>query len=605
MLVQRRHGSDLIGFLDYMDDMMDFPGLSAGFPPSNSWYGGHDDDDASVGTPTSTTHNVLSWQQDTVVVDLLLGNLAPKNAQGGAVDSDVHKHSADVLVDIIHCATRAQQSDPSSPTSVSSPTSFALLDYLETKDVIEKILDLAVPPVGAAFVASSMTSALSVLCALLSRHTNARYSSSDDLPPTVACTLARVPQICATLRADDHDAGVIRNQRFQEVPRLGLRRLKLVGLVVLLMQTKYNSVDAALLAEGAVDICLDLFFKFESVNMLHADVESMVVGVLESGGPDLLTALIKNARLLDRIVEAHEKNEEAMKQQPRGFSLGFVGHLHRICNMIISLTDDVKGEAGSEARQSLNDMTHADAVIEMFEENKNMWKKWEELAASVLTPMYERERMPLGGSMASKFGDDYSMGDFGDKQALLNEKFAEMLGSSAFDPPSQHGFDTDFDIKGGHDLPEIMHDSSSSSDEEDGGSAGDDGFDFKVKKSSSKKSSGSSGGGWANFDSGDSWANFENAANSFATSFDNDVPFTPFDDAPDSPLAVMEFINDDSTPFNASELDDEPETTATETPAPAKEGDAAATPAAAAATETSPVVAAQVATPGEAPAAAK
>ncbi|GLD99160.1 hypothetical protein PINS_up007878 [Pythium insidiosum] len=234
---------------DYMDDMMDFPGMSIGFPPSNSWYGVHDDDDASVGTPTSSGQKSLAWQQDKTVVDLLLSNLQPTTADGQPVDTDVHKHSADVLVDIIHSGTRAQHNDPASPTSMSSPTSFALLEYLETKEVVEKILDLAIPPAGATFVASSMTSALSVLSALLSRHTNARYQTTDELPPTVSLTLDRLPQLCSTLRAEDHDAGTVRNQRHQEVPRLGLRRLKLVGLVVLLMQTKYNKVDAALLQE--------------------------------------------------------------------------------------------------------------------------------------------------------------------------------------------------------------------------------------------------------------------------------------------------------------------------------------------------------------------
>lgn len=232
---------------DYMDDM-DFPGMSIGFPPSNSWYGpsGHDDDDISVGTPTSSQQKSLAWQHETRVVDLLLANLAPLDAAGAPVDSDVHKHSAEVLVDIIHCGTRAQQNDPSSPTSASSPVSFALLEYLETPAVVEQILALAVPA-ESSFSASSMTSALSVLSALLSRHTNARYSSSDNMPVAVAGTVARIPQIVTTLKGDDHDAGTLRNQRHQDTPRLGLRRLKLVGLLVLLMQSKYHKVDAALL----------------------------------------------------------------------------------------------------------------------------------------------------------------------------------------------------------------------------------------------------------------------------------------------------------------------------------------------------------------------
>lgn len=238
---------------DYMDEM-DFPGMSVGFPPSNAWYGGgHDDDDISVGTPTSALHKSLAWQHETLVVDLLLANLAP--ADSDSDKSDSHKHSAEILVDIIHCGTRAQQNDPASPTSSNSPVSFALLEYLETPDVVEKIVALAVPTTT--FSASSMTSAVSVLSALLSRHTNARYASSDEMPAAVTSTVVRIPQICATLRGEDHDAGMLRNQRRQETPRLGLQRLKLVGLLVLLMQSKYHKVDAALLEEvraGQVEV---------------------------------------------------------------------------------------------------------------------------------------------------------------------------------------------------------------------------------------------------------------------------------------------------------------------------------------------------------------
>lgn len=42
--------------------------------------------------------------------------------------------------------------------------------------------------------------------------------------------------------------------------------------------------------------------------MLHAEIESMVVGILESGGPDLQVGLLKQANLLGRILEAYESN---------------------------------------------------------------------------------------------------------------------------------------------------------------------------------------------------------------------------------------------------------------------------------------------------------
>ncbi|KAH7484638.1 hypothetical protein PRIC1_003951 [Phytophthora ramorum] len=492
---------------DYMDDCMDFPGMSMGFPPSNSWYGADDDDGLSgSGTPTASKEKTLTWQSEPTVVDLLLNTLADPEA-----DSDAHKHASEVLVDIIHCGTRAQQSDPASPASSSAPVSFALLEHLETKEVAEKLVILAVPAEDAGPGVSSMTGAISVLSALLSRATNAQYCATDEMPPAIACAVERLPQICAILNADGADAGTIRNQRHQEVPRLGLRRLKMVGLVVLLMQSKYQKVDIALLEQHAIEICLDLFFKFESVNMLHADVESMVIGILESGSHELLVGLVKEARLLPRIIEAHEKNDEATAAA-KGFSLGYVGHLHRICNMLMTMLEDVRGSTNEEG--SLNEMRHADTVLELFEEDEATWKKWEELSTKVLAPIYERERLPLGGVTVNQGSEDpYSVMGFNQNDELLNAQFAEMLGASGFgsDP---NGFDTDFDVKDGDTpmLPEIMNDSSSSEEEDE--------EELARQESAPKGSEGGAGSDrWANFESGGSWAKFEDTF--------EDIPFEP------------------------------------------------------------------------------
>ncbi|GLD99159.1 hypothetical protein PINS_up007877 [Pythium insidiosum] len=236
--------------------------------------------------------------------------------------------------------------------------------------------------------------------------------------------------------------------------------------------------------------------------------------------------------------------------------------------MIISLTEDVRGDGG-EGRQSLNDMTHADSVLEMLEEDKTMWAKWEELANKTLVPIYERERHPLGGSSSATGGDDAYMtvGGMSTIESMLNDKFAQMLESSAFAPPP----DTDFDIKGSNDtpmMPEIMHDSSSSSDEEDLAErhrAAEDDADFNPRGDATSGDKSSSGGdAWANFEAAaNSWANFEQAASAFDP---NDASFAAFPVTLDSPPAVMEFVNDSDAPsFDSSEL--ESEAPAAETPA--------------------------------------
>lgn len=243
----------------------------------------------------------------------------------------------------------------------------------------------------------------------------------------------------------------------------------------------------------------------------------MVIGILESGSNELLVGLIRNSHLLSRIVDAHEKNDVAVAE-PKGCSLGYVGHLHRICNMIISLLEDTRGSTAGE--RDLHEMTHADSILELFEEDKETWNKWEELSAKVLAPIYERERLPLGGVTISSGNDDpYSVIGFTQSDELLNAQFAEMLGASRFgaDP---HGFDTDFDIKNDTPmLPEIMNDSSSSEEEDDdilrGAGRDSDDFDFDPRGGSSSFPKHDAGDDddvaqrWASFESGGSWANFE------------------------------------------------------------------------------------------------
>ena len=130
--------------------------------------------------------------------------------------------------------------------------------------------------------------------------------------------------------------------------------------------------------------------------MLHAEIEGMVVGILESGGPDLQVGLLKQGNLLGRILEASEANAAAIAESPAN-AKGYMGHLLRICNMIISVTDEVKGVEG---RGSLNDMTHADSIMEHLEADP-VWPKWEEFVKTTVATANEKDRHPLGGAVVS------------------------------------------------------------------------------------------------------------------------------------------------------------------------------------------------------------
>ncbi|OQR98189.1 serine/threonine-protein phosphatase 6 regulatory subunit [Achlya hypogyna] len=411
---------------------------------TNNWYSSNDDD-SIMGTPEAK--KTLLWQTDRRVIDYLVANLKPtKDIDGVAVpiDSDVHKHTAEILADIIHYGSR-------SSSDSSAPPSMTLVEHIETKEVIDAILDLALP--NATPVMSSMTSALTVLSALLTRHANAHYSSStpENVSVVISATVERLPQICKALK---DDAGTLVNTKHETVPRLGLRRLKLVGLLVLLMQAKYRAIDAVILAENAICTCLDLFFQFEAVNMLHAEIDSMVIGILASGGSDLQVGLLKQSNLLGRIMQAYEENSEVTN----GNAKGYMGHLLRISNMITNVTDEVRG---TDARGSLNDMTHADSVVDHLESDP-LWPKWETFVKTTLAAINEKEAQPLGGAIMSQHDDDsYGMMHF-DNQ-FTSSHFADMM----MEHGHSHSFDADFDLPHDHDPPAMIHDSSSSDDEED------------------------------------------------------------------------------------------------------------------------------------------
>ncbi|TDH67435.1 hypothetical protein CCR75_009393 [Bremia lactucae] len=495
---------------DYMDDCMEFPGLSLNGPSPPSWCGNEDDEGMS-GSETQTTpkNKTLTWQSDPLVVDLVLDIVADSHAE-----NDAQTHAAEVLVDIIHSGSQIQSTEPTSPVSSSAPVSFVLLEYLESQRMVEKLVSLAVPSNDTSLTGkSSMLGAMAILSALLSRATNAQYTCATEIvPPVVACLVEKMPDLCEVLTASNLDIETIRNQRHEQVPRLGFRRLKTVHVVGLLVQSKYHAVDQAFQAYPVISCCLDLFFQFELVNLLHTEVETMVVGILESGSIELVRRLVHDGRLLARILDAYEENDRVMAVA-KGFSLGYMGHLHRMCNMILTMLDELRSSTNEEG--SLNDMRHADTVLELFEADDVTWKKWEDMSTNVLAPLYEAERLPLGGVMLPLESDDpYSVMGFNQNDELLNAQFAEMLGASGFDAENTNGFETEVDGKFTDTpmLPEIMNDSSSSEEEdEDEVGRHESPSRNNIKEGSTDR--------WARFESGGTWATFD-------TTFE-DISFEP------------------------------------------------------------------------------
>nr|CCA19606.1 serine/threonineprotein phosphatase 6 regulatory subunit putative [Albugo laibachii Nc14] len=447
--------------MEMMEDAMEFAGMSIG-EPRDPWEGVEDDRDCTSTSPSVL--KTLSWHQNTRVIDLLVENLMIVEEGGEPIISDMHKHTSEIMIDIIHCDTRSDQNPEVSPrTAEAAQARSILLQYLESREIVERIVSIAIPekPMSKS-VGSAVTAALSVLDVLLSRHANSHYIATDDLPVVVTLTLSRLSHITATLRGEHFDAGFVWNQQHQQVPRLGLHRIKLVNLIVYLLHTKYYQVDAALSRENVAGTCLDLFFQFECVNFLHAEVESIVVGILESASTELLASLIKDARLLPRILEAFDQNQKQLVDKTRLVSFGFMGHLNRICQVIVLLTDEGEDDCTEEIGTP-----RAHIILEMLKEDQDSWVRWDALVHDQLLAKIEQDRHPLGGGVAFIGEGLNGLEEF--HQDCMNDEFTEMLEQAEYLSDSTKS-ENEYDYNGSNNalvIPPSEDESSSSEDDEE------------------------------------------------------------------------------------------------------------------------------------------
>lgn len=416
--------------------------------------------DEVVGPEPPVENPVLLWQSDKAVVMALVSQLTEE------AHSDVHLHVSDILVELVHASSHVNGSDVGEEASI--PVAPTLADFLEEPEIVDQLIAVGFPALSTTNICkSSLTAALSIVGALLTRHANVEYAAADDgitVPLIITALLARLDVLYHTLKAP---FGEIQNQYMEAKPRLGMQRLKLVGVLVLLVQAKYHVVDQALVQHQLVGLALDLLFQFDLVNMLHSDVESMITTIFESGSVLLQKTLA--ASLFAPLLEAYAENDR-FKTQDKGYTRGYMGHLNRIMNLIAAVWDD-----SDPMNRSMADFTRTADLLEIFEEQL-LWPEMEAFLTHSLPAINERETCTLGGmpapknSMDEDSGSSFDYSGFASQELNLQSQFAAMLDASgnSFDQLP----DGDIQLMGSDpfETHEEEEESSSSSDEEGGNS---------------------------------------------------------------------------------------------------------------------------------------
>ncbi|ELU00356.1 hypothetical protein CAPTEDRAFT_184298 [Capitella teleta] len=188
-----------------------------------------------------------------------------------------------------------------------------------------------------------------------------------------------------------------------DVP-LGNTRLQVARLISSLLLTNTPSVNVQLAQLNCMGVLLDLMFKYSWNNFLHTQVEQCLCTILsnvtcesepkdEQGVNPLLSQLFADLKLVDRVLQGWEDNEQQQKR-PGGHRKGFMGHLTRIANTIVESAD--KGSNVDRIK---------DLLAEMPTDTTEQWVKF---TGGTLLDVNKQNTVELVGShtMNSSSEDD-------------------------------------------------------------------------------------------------------------------------------------------------------------------------------------------------------
>uniref|UniRef100_A0A8C1AHA3 Protein phosphatase 6, regulatory subunit 2b n=1 Tax=Cyprinus carpio carpio TaxID=630221 RepID=A0A8C1AHA3_CYPCA len=225
----------------------------------------------------------------------------------------------------------------------------------------------------------------------------------------------------------------------------GNARLHGSRLMAALLYTRAPRIHHELCQLNMINLLLDLFFKFSWNNFLHIQVEHCVSAILNQpttngkthDSPDqiqletkdtqnsdksdmfthcdLIKHLLKDCRLVQRILDAWEENDKT--QEAGGMRKGYMGHLTRIANTVVQ---------NAEREQ---EQTQISQLIKDLPEDYKA--RWEQFVNETLTETNKKNTADLVFSdyqiqeMTANFVDQFGLNDdeFGEHDSSISATF--------------------------------------------------------------------------------------------------------------------------------------------------------------------------------------
>jgi hypothetical protein len=373
---------------------------------------------------TTEGAGVLQWLCETNLVESLVAKFSVR------AGPDVHENASQALVDIVTVSSVL----PDSP----------LMQQLESEAIVGKLFEFVLE--GAELLSSpdatakdktdgssALQSGLVVLNELVTRNGASQHVDTDDastLPPPLQVTLRHLPRLVELLRAEALSPQATENS--VRPPRFGFARLKVVDFLTAVSRSNYGIVEQQLASLEFFGLVVTLMSIHAWNNFLHGAVEQIFSAVLESDSPSLRRRLAtEEAGVITRLLAAADKSAEE-DAHPRGFRLGFMGHLIAIAAMF-----DAVAASDPEMQESLSAVPG-----------------WDDFAAGELAKARDIVSKPLGGHRPVAQPGDSSdeEGGFGgsssDAGSMIFDQYQLGFTSTDFSV-TEVGDDEDEDEEGG------------------------------------------------------------------------------------------------------------------------------------------------------------
>jgi len=131
-----------------------------------------------------------------------------------------------------------------------------------------------------------------------------------------------------------------------EVPGVGSTTVEVMNLLTMLVRTDSEAIYEAMQQEHLLPRCLEIFFRHPWSSLLHNSVSLMLKDVLGSTSgvrPALVLQLLQENGLVERLVNEYRVEKEyssgPRKRHPR---VGYMGHLHEMCQGLVFFGRDVE-----------------------------------------------------------------------------------------------------------------------------------------------------------------------------------------------------------------------------------------------------------------------